>query len=239
MPNNTYKFADTVINVSCQSDYIVKMCKDYVSDEVAEYSIDVTRDDVALENEKADREGYPYGYLESLALYRKFCSEVVHKDILLFHSSAIAVDGRAYLFAAPSGTGKSTHTGLWRKVLGDRAIMVNDDKPLLKLSGEMLTVYGTPWNGKHGLSNNMSAPVAGICFLARGEKNNIKRLSPMEALPAFLSQTFRPESEDGARKMLELVMKITMGIPMWKLECNISKEAVKVAYEGMSGNELY
>ena len=238
MKNNTYKLADVVVNVSYETDYVEKQCKGYVSKEAPEFNISVTAEDVELEKQRADREGYPYGYLESLALYRKFCTEVIHKDILLFHSSAIAVDGKAYLFAAPSGTGKSTHTGLWRKVFGDRAVTVNDDKPLIKLSDGVLTVYGTPWDGKHRLSNNISVPVEGICFLTRGAENSIKRLSPMEALPEFLSQTFRPEDEDGVGKMLGLAMKITAEIPMWKLACNISEDAVRVAYEGMSGNKF-
>ena len=238
MKNNTYKLADIVVNVSYETDYVEKQCVDYVSSEAPEFNITVAAEDVELEKQKADREGYPYGYLESLALYRKLCSAVIHKDILLFHSSAIAVDGKAYLFAAPSGTGKSTHTGLWRRVFGDRAVTVNDDKPLIKLAGGALTVYGTPWDGKHRLSNNISAPVAGIRFLTRGAENGIKRLALMEALPEFLSQTFRPADENGVRKMLELAMKITSDIPMWKLSCNISEEAAIVAYEGMSGNKF-
>ena len=145
---------------------------------------------------------------------------------------------RIYILKGGPGTGKSTHTRLWRKTFGERALTVNDDKPLLKIENGIATVYGTPWDGKHRLSTNVSMPVAGICFLTRGEKNSIKRLQPMEALPEFLSQTFRPLSEDGVAKMLDLALKATAEIPMWKLACNISDEAVKVAYEGMSGEKM-
>ena len=235
---STYKFADTVVRVSYETDYIAKQCKSYLSDEAPELELSVTENDVTYERERADHDGYPYGYLESLAFYRKFCSYIVNKNILLFHSSAIAVDGKAYLFAAPSGTGKSTHTRLWRETFGERAVTVNDDKPLIKLEGGVLTVYGTPWDGKHRLSSNIAVPVGGICFLTRGEKNTIQRLLPMQALPEFLSQTFRPLEEEGVRKMLELAMKTTATIPMWRLACTISDEAVKVAYEGMSGEKI-
>ena len=235
---STYKFADTVVSVSYETDYITKQCAKYVSDENPEIEIEVTGEDVEYERSKADFDGYSYGYLESLAFYRKFCSYIVNKDIILFHSSAIALDGKAYLFAAPSGTGKSTHTRLWREAFGERAITVNDDKPLVKVENGKLTVYGTPWDGKHRLSSNIAVPVAGICFLARGKENSIKRLAPMEALPEFLSQTFRPLSEDGVSKMFGLVIKATTETPVWKLECNISEDAVRVAYEGMSGNKF-
>lgn len=230
---STYKFADTVVRVSYETDYIEKQCREYLSDETPELEITVTESDVEFERSRADCDGYQYGYLESLAFYRKFCSYIVNKNILLFHSSAIAVDGKAYLFAAPSGTGKSTHTRLWRETFGERAVTVNDDKPLIKVEDGRLTVYGTPWDGKHRLSSNIAVPVAGICFLTRGKTNTIERLAPMQALPEFLSQTFRPMEEDGVRKMLALAMKATAEIPMWRLACTISDEAVKVAYEGM------
>lgn len=235
---STYKFADIVVSVLYETDYITKQCVEYASDEKPELELEITASDVEYERSRADSDGYSYGYLESLAFYRKFCSYAVNKNILLFHSSAIAVDGKAYLFAAPSGTGKSTHTRLWRQIFGERAVTVNDDKPLVKIEGDEAIVFGTPWDGKHRLSSNISVPIGGICFLTRGETNSIKSLMPMEALPEFLSQTFRPLDEDGVAKMLSLALRATAEIPMWKLACNISEEAVKVAYEGMSGNKL-
>ena len=235
---STYKFADTVVRVSYETDYIEKQCKEYLTDETPELEVAVTASDVEFERSRADSDGYQYGYLESLALYRKFCSYIVNKDIILFHSSAIAVDGKAYLFAAPSGTGKSTHTRLWRETFGERAVTVNDDKPLVKVEDGKLTVYGTPWDGKHRLSSNIAVPVGGICFLTRGKTNTIERLMPMQALPEFLSQTFRPMEEDGVRKMLQLAIKATSETPMWRLACTISDEAVRVAYEGMSGDKI-
>ena len=189
---NTYKFADIVVSVSYEAEYITKQCVEYASDEMPELELEITASDIEYERSRADSDSYSYGYLESLAFYRKFCSYAVNKNILLFHSSAIAVDGKAYLFAAPSGTGKSTHTRLWRQIFGERAVTVNDDKPLVKIEGGEAIVFGTPWDGKHRLSSNISVPIGGICFLTRGQTNSIKSLMPMEALPEFLSQTFRP-----------------------------------------------
>ena len=122
-------------------------------------------------------------YIETLAVYRKIAEQMPTYDTVLFHSSAVAVDGAAYLFAAKSGTGKSTHARLWRELLGDRAIMINDDKPLLRITDAGATVFGTPWNGKHRLGTNGSAPVRAICVLERGVQNNIERIGPKEAYP--------------------------------------------------------
>ena len=87
-------------------------------------------------------------------IYRKIADALVDDGVILYHGSVIAVDGQGYLFTAKSGTGKSTHTALWRELFGERAVMVNDDKPLLRVKDDQVTVYGTPWNG-----NRLSDPV--------------------------------------------------------------------------------
>lgn len=125
------EFADVAVQAIYKETYMQELCREYETEKAPELTIEVTQEDVA--REKSEETQYPYGYLESLAFYRKFCEAAVEKNILLFHSSVVAVDGHAYVFTAPSGTGKSTHTSLWRKVFKDRAVMINDDKPLFKI----------------------------------------------------------------------------------------------------------
>ena len=234
MQEERYCFADIPVSITYRYEYLKEQCKDYVSTQQPMLCLEITQEDLALERARAEHPDASEDYLESLACYRKFCSQAVFERVLLFHCSAVAVDGVAYLFAAPSGTGKSTHTALWRRVLGERAVMVNDDKPLIRLSPEQILVYGTPWDGKHRLSNRMSAKVGGICFLSRSEENYIERLSPNEALPRLLGQTFRPDSADGTARMLQLVIELAGRVPMWSMGCNISEEAARLAYQTMS-----
>ncbi len=229
-----YSFAELTVHVSHQYEYLSEMCRDYISTRTPDVSITLTDEDVARERERSEDGCTNAPYLESLAFYRKLCEWAVFHRVLLFHCSAIAVDGVAYLFAAPSGTGKSTHTALWRRVFGERAVMINDDKPLLLLEQDGARVFGTPWDGKHRLSNNISAPIGGICFLARGEQNEIERVSPNEALPRLLGQTFRPEGAEGTARMLQLAIELTARVPMWSLRCNISEQAVHTAYGAMN-----
>ena len=125
-------------------------------------------------------------YLETLAVYRKLAQLLVQDDILLMHGAVVAVDGQAYLFTAQSGTGKTTHTRLWMQQFGDRAVMVNGDKPLLHITNEGVTVYGTPWDGKEHLSTNTSCPLKALCILTRSETNHIERISKKEALSLSL-----------------------------------------------------
>ena len=80
------------------------------------------------------------------------------------------MDGEAYIFTAVSGTGKSTHAMLWREVFGERVRMINDDKPLIRITPEgKAVVYGTPWDGKHHLSKNSAFPLKAICWLTRAK----------------------------------------------------------------------
>jgi len=110
----------------------------------------------------------------------------------MLHSSAVEVDGRAYLFSAPSGTGKSTHTTQWLKLFGDRARIINDDKPAIRIIGGTVYAYGTPWSGKSDLNVNAAVPVQGICVLERSEKNFIKPLDEGTAVFSILNQTYDP-----------------------------------------------
>jgi hypothetical protein len=221
------------------------MCEEYEVDreqreEESEFlEIEVTAEDIANEAGKStDGYEYPAEYLETLAFYRKFCEAVVEKGILLFHSSVVAVDGVAYMFTAPSGTGKSTHTALWRNVFGDKAVMINDDKPLLKVTEEGVIVYGTPWDGKHRISTNTSVPVQAICILERGQENEIRREEFFAAYPVILNQTYRPDDAGKMKKTLELVNLLMGQIPVYRMKCNISEQAACMAYNSMKYGEI-
>lgn len=165
--------AGQVIGVSALYEQTHTFCKNYLTDAPASFEVAVTPADIAFEREKNDREAAVEGhapgnfsdeYLETLALYRKIVERLLEWDTLLFHGSCISVDSKAYLFTAKSGTGKSTHTQLWKKWFGERAVFINDDKPLLKISAQGVTVYGTPWDGKHHRSTNTSCPLKAVCI---------------------------------------------------------------------------
>jgi serine kinase of HPr protein (carbohydrate metabolism regulator) len=170
--------------------------------------------------------------LERTALQRKIVEAFFDRDILLFHGSVVAVDGMAYLFAAKSGTGKSTHTRLWRQWLGDRAVMVNDDKPFLRFSPEGIFLCGAPWSGKHGLDTNMTVPLQGICILERGAENTIVPVSADFAADFLRHQCQLPLEADKMPLFTELFSRL-MDAPLWRMACTISEDAPKIAYEAM------
>ena len=247
MYSGTYVITDHVYEIRSVYGDIHALCSDYRADDCqkAETVIVTSEADIEYERKKAKREaefaGYPYkelpdAYLETLAVYRKIATHAVSRGMFLFHCSAIAVDGMAYAFTAKSGTGKSTHTALWRKVFGDRAVMINDDKPIIGVRDGVATVYGTPWNGKHGLGENTSATLKAICFLSRGAKNRIKRVTDKGAvIPTLLNQTFRPANAVALKRTLELLDELFACVEFYALECNMDEEAATVSFSGMNG----
>lgn len=164
-----------------------------------------------------------------------FYNQLLDFDGMLLHASAVILDDWAYLFSAPSGTGKSTHTTLWRTVFGaDRALILNDDKPALRLEDGRFYAYGTPWSGKTDLNINRRVPLAGICMLGRGEHNEIEPFKGAGAVHALLEQTIRPKNSAKMMSLLELVDKLFTEVPVWKMKCNMDPEAARVSYEAMS-----
>lgn len=232
----TYKIADKVILIDSLCRGIHKQCENYAFDGIPDFTVKIEQQDIDYECEASKKESdavYPEWYLETLAVYRKIAVKMLEFDTFLFHGSAIELDGETYLFTALSGTGKSTHTRLWRKVYGDRAIMINDDKPLIKVSGGKATIYGTPWDGKHRLSTNKSSPLKAVCVLERGAENKIFPISREEAFTKLFSQSYRPESGAEMAKTLEMVDKLSRSVKLFRLECNMDEEAAIVSYEGM------
>lgn len=153
---------------------------------------------------------------------------------IMLHSSCIAVDGKAYMFSAPCGTGKSTHTMLWKRYFGDRAVYINDDKPALCVRGDTAYACGTPFSGKTDLNTNLTVPVGGICILERGEQNELHRLTAKNALPRFMNQTFRPADPTGMVKTLEILDALFSVVPIYELHCDMSEDAVLTSYNGMN-----
>ena len=244
MYTGKYKIAGKIIEVNSQYKRVHDYCKDYSSDEPADFSVIITTDDILFEKQKTASEfeyegiqnpDFSDGLLEETAVYRKIAEKMPDYDSFVFHGSVIAVDGIGYLFTAKSGTGKSTHTRLWRERFGDRAVMVNDDKPLISVGNNGIIAYGTPYNGKHRLGNNISVPLKAICILERSAENHIRRISKAEAYAMLLQQVYRPHDNVQMSKTLKLVDKMAESVELYRLGCNMDIDAADVAYNGMKG----
>ena len=232
---NRYKIADVVFDAEYTYAYTAHVLRNYLSTDGApsEFSIKITDADLEIENQKADGE-FEKPYLESLAVYRKLLAVLLDKKAIVFHCSAVAVDGKAYLFTAPSGTGKSTHVRLWKELFGNRAVVVNDDKPIIRLIDGQLFVYGTPWNGKHELDTNVKVKVKAICKLERGEKNRIFEIDKSKMISTMLGQTLRPDKVEDLDKLLGIVAEILQNTALYRLECNKDISSAQLSFDVMS-----
>lgn len=209
----------------------VDQARPYMVDAFAQADIELASDfsDVKARNPELSDEGCEY-----LSSGKNFYTQLLNYDGMMVHSSALILDGYAYLFTADCGTGKSTHVCLWRRVFGDdRVRVLNDDKPALRLEDGVWYAYGTPWSGKTGQNLNLRAPLAGIAVVHRAEKNSIEPFAGKEAVTAIVSQTTRVKNMALQLKQLELVDRLFKDVPIWKLNCNMDPEAAMVSYEAM------
>ena len=217
-------------------------CGKYLTEDAPQCHITVTREDLVFEQEALRQEALEEGikvrvftdpFLERTAIQRGIAEFLFEREVLMTHGSTVAVDGKAYLFTASCGTGKSTHTRLWRQVFGTRAVMVNDDKPFLKITETGVLACGSPWSGKHGLDTNITVPLQGICILDRGKENRIARICAEEALPMLLHQSYCPLEPEKRPRFEELVKLLAERTPLWHMECNMDPEAATVSHQAM------
>ncbi len=225
------KIAGIVIDVKNKYNYFNEFAKEFEYDGKADFTVEVS--DEIMQKVISESPDFPDGYLESLEIYRIICRKILDYDAMLMHCAAVAVDGEAYLFTALSGTGKTTHIRLWSEKFGDRFVVVNGDKPILRQRGDKFFACGTPWRGKENYGHNIVAPIKAICILQRGEKNEIRKIPPHEAISTILTQTLRTDDMAEMEKMLTITDKLLSRVPFYVLSCNMEKEAADVSYNGM------
>lgn len=234
MPTLKYRIAELNVLITTENSTVLRQGEKYRLDFEGEPDIviDIPEETIqnSLKKTNGTREIQEYLMIGSL-----FYRYLLLFDGFMMHSSAICYDGRAYLFSAPCGTGKSTHTGLWQKYLGeDKVVYINDDKPAIRKIDGKFYAYGTPFSGKKDLSTNIKVPLGGIVYLSRAEEPSIKRISVVEAIKNLLWQTARPYSEKGMDKMLNLFEELLENVPIYEMGCNISEECFRLSMETLT-----
>lgn len=223
------RIADLYVSVP-ETGGMDERCKDYLAE-------CETEADIVIEEEKYSASRWPGlapEYLPYMDSGGWFYTKLLRFGGMMLHSSAVELDGRAYLFSGPSGMGKSTHTRLWQQQFPGAKVF-NDDKPALRKIDGVWYAYGTPWCGKDGININMRVPVAGICFLRRGEENKIRRLSKVEAAAAIISQTLRRfKTAERLGVMTDIVSDLVTDIPVFELTNLPVPEAAIMSHEAMT-----
>ena len=233
-----FRIADIVFTADIRYRYAYEIMKDYLTDDDVEpeFHIEATDEDIAREKELSPHALSSAGY-ESTALYRKYIYIVMERyNAFFFHCSSIEVDGKAVMFTARSGTGKSTHRNLWLKNFGDRVTVINDDKPIIRRIDGEYRVFGTPWQGKESLGANISVPAYALCFLSRAEENYIGAIDTPQVIARALNQTVRPREPELMSNLLELLDGFLTQVRCFDLRVNMNDDAAVVAYNGIFGS---
>ena len=155
-------------------------------------------------------------------------------DTLMVHASVIAHKGQAYMFLGRSGTGKSTHSSLWLKHIPDTSLL-NDDNPVIRVEGDSVNIYGTPWSGKTPCYKNEVFPLKASVRLSQAPHNIIKKLPALQSyaslMPACSCMRWDRKSTDALHNTVEKVISMT---GCWHLECLPDEEAASVCHSAVT-----
>ncbi len=228
-----YDLAGLLVEMSPRYPTLLTQAEPYRSERDGKAQITITPPQDYVAQMQENDPGLSEDQCEYLAFGSLFYRQLLRFGGMMLHSSAVVADGRAYLFTAPPGTGKSTHTALWLQKFGERAYILNDDKPALRFADGKLYAYGTPFSGKTDLSRNTCAPVAGICILERGTVDCIAPISAEQALPLLYEQTVRILPRTGAELMLDILVRTAQAAPLFRMQCTPTPTAVLIAYQAM------
>lgn len=223
------------LNITIQPKYqeIYRICRPYlVEADSVDMTVSASMEEIGNEMVAANARVFAED-CEAICIYRNICMQLPAFDALLIHGAAVAVDNEAYVFLAHSGVGKTTHIRLWQEVFGDRAQVVNGDKPILRRFDGQWCVCGTPWRGKEKLGGKQIVPLKALCFLERGEENKLLPLPRRQAVERILHQLLMPREEKMMTRFLELLDDL-LRIPSYILYCDRTMDAARTAYHGIN-----
>ena len=175
--------------------------------------------------------------IEYILSSAEFCREIISHGRFFLHASAVVLDGEAYLFSAPSGTGKSTHTALWLRSF-EGSYILNDDKPVIEPKTEGVTVWGTPFAGKTDLQVNRGVPLRAVCFLKQGNENSITRIDSERAIALTLNNTYRPKNSDNMKLLLDMIGRVVETADIFEMSCTDDPKAAEMSYNAMKGKRF-
>lgn len=178
-------------------------------------------------------------FLEVVAFRRCFADILPRYRRCLFHGAAMLFGGKACIFTAPSGTGKSTQLMLWKKMYPEKVSVINGDKPILEFRQEgSIIVHPSPWRGKENWGGRISVPLAHVIYLAQAKENRIRRMETREAILPLFHQIFNKNADrDSLLRVVGCLERIIESVPVWYLENNGSAESARFCHDTLFGRK--
>ena len=210
------------------------LCAGYETDKDPMIWLSVTREELDRERSAQTYE-FSDGYLETVCFYRKLALEMLKYDVFIMHASVLEVDGKGYAFLAHSGTGKTTQTRLWMEYFGNRARVINGDKPLVRRTRDgSFVAYGTPWCGKENLGCNASVPLKALYLLERAVEPSCELASQEYSVSRLFHQMLMPENSESMIRLLDLTDQLLNTVGCYCLRCEMTEASVVAAYNAVN-----
>ncbi len=155
--------------------------------------------------------------------------------MLKVHASVTELNGRALVFMGVSGTGKSTHSKLWREHI-EGCTLLNDDEPIVRLMPDnSVRVYGCPWSGSTKCYRDEWAELVAFVHLYQAPENKLTKLAGRFAFDSLYTSvaSMRTLAEVNM-KLFETVADVLSVVPLYRLDCLPNKEAVSLTYSLLS-----
>ena len=234
--------AEKNIEIECHNRTVFKKCRDYLNDfDTPDIRVSTTIEELeeSVSHLPPIDESYEgvattrfYGEAESLIVCKKISEKMLLFNTFLMHGAVVALNNYAYMFTAPSGTGKSTRIKLWKELYPE-SIVVNGDKPFIHIDNKQVIAYGSPWSGKEGWDTNIGVPLQAIFILERveeGEASSIRKIDTGKAFPTLFRQSYHPENPELMRKTLFLLKELEEKVCIYKFRSELAPEAIELAY---------
>ena len=225
-----YLIADLVTELTPKYNTLKKLCEPFIykGERSTDIKLSVTDEYISkLHSRMTDKSTIENA--EEFAYSGVFNRAIIKHNAMLIHSSAVCYEDKAYLFSAGSGVGKSTHTKLWLDAFPDKAEIINDDKPVVRLMDNIPIVYGTPFDGGSGIAKNKSAPLKAVVFLERGTENKIRKATTQEILNNLYFSTVRFINRNDADLLLKNIELIIKKTQFYIMQCIMDVSAAILA----------
>lgn len=162
-----------------------------------------------------------------------FSQAIILHAAVSMHASVVVNDGMAVLFMGKSGTGKSTHTRLWLEHIPGSSLL-NDDNPIVRIIGDEVIAYGSPWSGKTHCYRNESAPVAGFVRLKQAPYNRYMSCEDIAAFKALLPGSSVLRQDKTLHSILcGTLIEIAGMTKVGEMECLPDKDAAETCFKSV------